>query len=500
MVARSTDTGELTVETTIPVPLRRAPPVVRKRVLAALADWPARHGYGLDERDRLIWQCIGRIVQAWGGSLVDPEARDLQAVDIKCSRGHVWRSNSFKLKSGLWCPECAAEHRRDGLDAMQKLARKHGGRCVSDVYVNSLTNLRWQCRHGHEWEMRPRVVKDGGWCPTCLAGELDRSGLKRMQTLARERGGKCLSDSYVNTRSKLRWQCKDGHVWEATPAAIDIAGAWCPVCAFDRRRLTLNDVNGMAAKFGGKCLSTTYSTNISRLRWRCAEGHEFEQSVAGLNKGQWCPTCSRAAREAAGLERVRLLAKERGGECLSDAYKGQHSPLRWCCEFGHIWRTAPINIRAGSWCHACARANQVVHTIEKMRAIARERGGECLSKEYVTGAKLKWRCAQGHTWRTSPAVVLIGCWCPACARASQVVYTIEEMRAVARERGGECLSEEYVNVSSKLEWQCARGHTWHTTPTIVLGDHWCPACANLDRSATHKARRKYLASPSLRGR
>jgi hypothetical protein len=75
----------------------------------------------------------------------------LKALELECERGHVWGAGTFKLKTGLWCPECFAEHRRNDLDAMQKLARRHGGRCLSDAYLNQRTKLRWQCRHGHEW-------------------------------------------------------------------------------------------------------------------------------------------------------------------------------------------------------------------------------------------------------------------------------------------------------------------------------------------------------------
>ena len=38
------------------------------------------------------------------------------------------------------------------------------------------------------------------------------------------------------------------------------------------------------------------------------------------------------------------------------------------------------------------------------------------------------------------------------------VTGIEKMREAARERGGECLSDDYVNANTKLKWRCAEGH------------------------------------------
>lgn len=51
-----------------------------------------------------------------------------------------------------------------------------------------------------------------------------------MQELAKSRGGKCLSDKYINNRTKLRWQCNEGHIWKSTPNSIK-NGSWCPICS-----------------------------------------------------------------------------------------------------------------------------------------------------------------------------------------------------------------------------------------------------------------------------
>jgi hypothetical protein len=172
--------------------------------------------------------------------------------------------------------------------------------------------------------------------------------------------------------------------------------------------------------------------------------------------------------------------------------------LRWRCKLGHVWRALPIYIGKGVWCPECSRARQFVHTIEEMRAIAHDRGGRCLSDAYVDlKTRLKWECARGHAWSTSPMSVLIGSWCPRCARAKQRIHTIEEMHAIAHDRGGRCLSDTYVSINKKLEWECARGHAWSSLTRSVLAGHWCPQCAYLDRCTTDKPRRKYLAVKHL---
>ncbi len=54
--------------------------------------------------------------------------------------------------------------------------------------------------------------------------------IRDMQELASSRGGQCLSTEYVDTKTKLKWKCAFGHEWEATSRLLK-AGHWCPGCA-----------------------------------------------------------------------------------------------------------------------------------------------------------------------------------------------------------------------------------------------------------------------------
>jgi len=54
--------------------------------------------------------------------------------------------------------------------------------------------------------------------------------IRDMQELALSRGGQCLSADFVDIKTKLKWKCAFGHEWEATPRLLK-AGHWCPECA-----------------------------------------------------------------------------------------------------------------------------------------------------------------------------------------------------------------------------------------------------------------------------
>lgn len=57
-------------------------------------------------------------------------------------------------------------------------------------------------------------------------------------------------------------------------------------------------------------------------------------------------------------------------------------------------------------------------------------------------------------------------------------WTIEDMKAAAVFRGGKCLSAALVeNIYKKIRWQCAKGHTFESSPyTVLCGGHWGPHC------------------------
>jgi hypothetical protein len=108
------------------------------------------------------------------------------------------------------------------------LAQSRGGLCLSETYVNANTKLKFKCFAGHEWETTPHNLKDGNWCPYC-ANKKEIDPIVRMREIAVSKGGTCLSTDYISTTSKLKFRCADGHEWQAAPAEIK-DGTWCPQC------------------------------------------------------------------------------------------------------------------------------------------------------------------------------------------------------------------------------------------------------------------------------
>lgn len=317
--------------------------------------------------------------------------------------------------------------------------------------------------------------------------EHQREWLDNLRALARSRGGACLSREYGSSREKLRWRCAEAHEWEARADSIR-SGRWCPTCARaatsgSTMARTFARVQAIARAKGGHCLSTEYTDFTAQLRWRCAEGHEWHTTAHLIARGKWCPACGRASHSVTRMARtfaqIRAIAREKGGLCLSTEYVNYRIPLRWRCAEGHEWHTTAATIQRGSWCPSCASAarydGEKARVFAEVQAIARERGGLCLSTEYVNSqTHLRWRCAEGHEWEAVRQSVARGSW---CARCAGMVLTIDDMHEVARVRGGRCLSRSYQGEGSPLLWRCAEGHEWKAIPGNVRRGKWCPYCA-----------------------
>lgn len=358
----------------------------------------------------------------------------------------------------------------EAFEEMKNLAKAKGGICLSKEYVTSKKNLNWQCAQGHEWQATPNSIRNI-WCPTCSDIEWKILSLEDMRNLAGSKGGKCLSTSYVSIKSKLLWQCSEGHKWEAVPATVKI-GHWCPSCA-GQERGTIEKMRELAKSKGGKCLSDVYVNSLTKLLWQCDQGHKWEAVPSSVKSRSWCPKC--AGLERGTIEEMKLLAAAKGGKCLSTKYVNSKTKLRWQCVEGHQFNTTPGSIiNRDSWCPKCSKRDK--GTIDEMRALAKSKNGKCLSEVYVTSlTKLQWECDKGHKWFAIPSAINSGSWCPKCGGSER--GTIEEMQKLAQDKNGKCLSTEYKNSWTKLSWQCIDGHKWESTPaSIKISNSWCPYC------------------------
>ncbi len=301
--------------------------------------------------------------------------------------------------------------------------------------------------------------------------------------IVEERGGTLLESSYVNAKTPLLVKCSEGHQWQANRGSLK-AGDWCPRCA--GRGRTREEVAAIAKARGGDLVSESFSRTKDRYRWRCQHGHEWDAVASNIiHNNRWCPECGRkksdSGRRRYTLDNLQAWAKAKGGKCLATEFKSIVTHVLWRCSCGFEWSAEPRKIRDGGWCPECAKKvrgdKKRVHTPESLNKFARSKSGRCYPPDkFDVKTPIEWECDAGHRWMANADNIINGGkWCPDCAGTK--LLTIEDMRNVARERYGDCLSEEYVNTSTALRWVCAAGHTWSAVPSSIKAGSWCPKCS-----------------------
>lgn len=295
--------------------------------------------------------------------------------------------------------------------------------------------------------------------------------LQDCKDLARDKDGRCLSDFYKNSRTKLQWECSKGHLWEATHSSVS-QGSWCPYCAGNA--VTLEDCKVLAHSRGGYCLSDRYINNLEKMEWMCNCGHKWKAPRVKIQSGCWCYECFKSNR-AIGLDACISLAENKGGHCLEICYINNKTLMAWRCKKGHVFKHNLQNIKNGSWCPHCERNFNLID-LDICKDFAKNKGGKCLSKKYLgTKTGLKWKCKKGHAWIAPPYRIIVrGQWCKVCAGMAK--KNIDHCLALAKKNKGKCLSQKYERAHAKIRWQCKEGHIFEQSFTKVKSGRWCPLC------------------------
>jgi len=305
-----------------------------------------------------------------------------------------------------------------------------------------------------------------------------------LHQIAAAHGGRCLSPEYCGADVPIELECMAGHRFRLPPKLV-FGGTWCQTCRY-RGSAKLARIQAAAAALGGKCLAETFRPDPETMPFRCAEGHVWEGTSERIKRGKWCPRC---AGKGVTIADMNALAARYGGRCVSEHYRGYDERLEWECREGHRFRLQPQNVKTGSWCRTCRVEAGIIE-----RAIRRveSKGGALLSKVGVrVDAQLTWRCALGHEWTDRPRSLSYRGWCRICQPPAKRNLTIEDMQELARINRGRCLSTEYIDTATKLQWQCAKGHRWWTTPsTVKYQDSWCPDCGIERQKQSFRANRK----------
>jgi hypothetical protein len=380
------------------------------------------------------------------------------------------------------------------LQQMQEYAKSKGGNCLSKRYMNNHTSLKWICLEGHEWKARPANILSGTWCPQCRNDKLSkkfRGDINEYKRIAKERGGELLTKSFINSRTRMQWKCKEGHTWWATAASIKSKNSWCPEC-FGNIKLTLYYLKELAKKRGGLCLSTEYVNAQSPMEWSCEQGHVWTATAGGIVSGKWCPSCKVRVSERICRKYFEEIFKEKFLKIRPDWLRNDRGRKM---ELDGYSKKLNLAFEYQGEQHYFNIPNlQVSHPLERIirddilkEKLCKENNVRLIHVPYYVRKEDMGKYILQQVDRygiTVPETTYVHDYKKFDIYSSK---RLDEMKEIAKGKGGECLSEVYINAHIPLKWRCAKGHEWEAPAQRVKNkDSWCLKCTAMTRSEARK--------------
>ncbi|SUC33245.1 hypothetical protein [Providencia rettgeri] len=167
--------------------LRHAPSEQQQAFLAVIENWSSNVGQSTQSYSAQLKAKIEQMVAVWGGIWLNPKD-DHQKLKLQCAQGHLINAHPFSLRQGVWCAQCYIDSKRYSIAIMQTWAAQRQGICLSTAYINSNSKLTWQCEQSHTWEASADSVKMGRWYPQCLRVQQQAQYLAEIKAMAKARG------------------------------------------------------------------------------------------------------------------------------------------------------------------------------------------------------------------------------------------------------------------------------------------------------------------------
>ncbi len=307
--------------------------------------------------------------------------------------------------------------------------------------------------------------------------------INQMRSIAKIRGGKCLSKYYKNAKSNLTWECSNGHTWKATSSNIK-QGTWCPYCGRSNH-INEEKCRHVLEQLTGQSFARNYTIlgNRQSLDGYC-DSLNLAFEFNGIQHYEYVHFFHRTEKnfqDQQCRDSIKLLLCEQLGIKLIVIPYNQTKQLLAFIKAELI--SLAINIKdlnSLSFVGLRKKNNKLV----ECKNFAHTKEWQCLSEVFLTVASsMTWKCNMGHVWEASWSNIKNGSGCPKChtkkLRKLFAKYNIRDMHHIAQSRDGHCLSDEYINCKTHLLWKCSNGHTWPASPEKIISCQWCLKCYRL---------------------
>lgn len=265
---------------------------------------------------------------------------------IHCPAGHESEVSWVSLEIHRKCALCKNVSKLSCIEDMRAIAISRGGRCESPEYLGLKVNLNWECNFGHKWVATPNNVKHhGSWCPYCIFNigeELTRAALKEAfpgEEFPRTRRLPWLQglelDGYCENLF-LAFEFQGKQHYERVEHFQRKEGDF--EAQVERDRLTAERCENQ----GISLLVVPYSVGYTNIRRYVRDqlealGMPEPAPMVGNDMEFYESLLASGSFAKDQLKKACDIAAQKGGKCLSTQYIGYRMPMKFCCGVGHTF-------------------------------------------------------------------------------------------------------------------------------------------------------------------
>lgn len=265
-----------------------------------------------------------------------------------------------------------------------------------DVFLSGTSECTFNCFECfHFFRSTTNNVSSGSWCPYCgnkkLCSDINcvlcynKSFTSSTRALNWSTKNTKLPRELFRNRNHTKYifDCSDcGHEFDSTLSGITNNEGWCPYCSHDKLCADVNCVKCHENSFASNPRASNWSakneksprdvflTSNTKYWFDCSEcNHDFETLLSSVAGGTWCPYCS-----------TKLCIEINCTWCFTKSFASSSKALYWSNKNNTSPRKVRLNSHIGKWfdCPACK-----------------------------------------SEFRSSPANVVRGSWCPYCKHKTE---------------------------------------------------------------------------------
>ena len=163
--------------------------------------------------------------------LISTEYYDIYSkIKVMCTNSHIYITTFKKFKyKKIRCRECFENRRRLGMAYIHDFIASRNLKCLSTTYINSKTHYIFNCCNGHQFKTSFHAIKYGkSGCPYC--SKCAKYNIDEVNEYLNQFDYKLLSSKYINNRSYLDVECPKNHKYKVTFNAFKDRESRCPIC------------------------------------------------------------------------------------------------------------------------------------------------------------------------------------------------------------------------------------------------------------------------------